>query len=59
MTGIRERIKVAKSTHEVDTLLEDARHFVYSSNKTRNAWVTTAAKRKKELTSGQSLKGNK
>ena len=41
-TGIRERLKVAKTQKEIDSLLNEGMKFEFASKKTKRSWVRTA-----------------
>lgn len=48
--GLRERISAAASVEDIHTLLAEGEKYEYASNRTRNAWGSTATKRARELT---------
>ena len=55
-TGLREKIKVAKSREEITTLLREGEAFEYASGKTRRAWGVTADKAERRLVKEQEAK---
>lgn len=47
--GLREKIRVATSDEEIDTLLKEGESFKYASARSERAWRLTAERRRAEL----------